>query len=123
MGKHRDYITWINPDTNQPTTFIDQLLEADMEETGGANVDDIENLKPDEQYAIYRSGLKKGGVHLTSASEMYDDFAKYALKKGAPVMTRGEFIESVQVRTKAVLVKIGGKEFIRGIGLKHGLGN
>lgn len=121
MSEHRNYITWVDQETNEQKSLIDELVEYDQAQTGGANKQHIEALQPHEQYAIYMSSIKGEKMHLTSVNEMFEDYAKFARERGKPPIARDRFIAEVKARdiTRDItLVNIGDKEYFLGIGLK-----
>lgn len=119
MSKHRNYITWVDPETNKQTSLIDQLLDADQTETGGANKPHIESLPPDEQYAIYMGMIKRTNRSLTSINEMFENYAKFTRGKGGQPVARDAFITQVKGKTNAILVRIGDKDYFLGLALKR----
>lgn len=118
MLQHRNYITWVDQGTNEHTSLIDELLDADKTNTGGANKLQIEGLEPHEQYAIFMRMIKGKNRHLTSINEMFESYAKYARKKESCPLAREEFITEIKASTHGTLVRIGDKDYFLGIGLK-----
>ncbi|MBO0777613.1 MAG: hypothetical protein J2P37_02185 [Ktedonobacteraceae bacterium] len=118
MSDQRNYITWIDRETNEQKSLIGELLDVDQIETGGANKRHIEGLQPYEQYAIFMSMIKRDKKLITSVDEMFETYIEYSRERGRQLMTREEFVTGVMERSKVTPVRIGDKDYFIGVGLK-----